>query len=70
MIEDGQRLTVRYATAKIQYCDMTGDVANERHIVIDDEDGRAGLRDSFQQIAQFCLFSRIEAGCGFVQQQH
>ena len=42
---------------------------DQRHVVIDDQDGQALRRDALEQLMQFELLARIQAGRGLVEQQ-
>ena len=42
---------------------------DQRHVVIDDQDGEALRRDALEQLVQLELFGRVEAGRGLVEQQ-
>ena len=42
---------------------------DQRHVVIDDQDGEALRRDALEQLMQFELLGRVQAGRGFVEQQ-
>ena len=48
---------------------MLGRLADQRHVVIDDQDSQALRRDPLEQFMKLELFGRVQTGRGFVEQQ-
>ena len=69
MAEHRHGFAVRDAASEVEHGDVLGGFRDQRHVVIDDQDGEALRRDTLEQLVQLELLGRVEARRRLVEQQ-